>query len=916
VKLNKIAYALSMMALSGTVVAQTDPQKIEKIEVTGSLIKRAVDEGALPVQIVTRAEIERSGVTSAEQLLSKLTSNGNGNTNLGSQVGIQLSTEGRNNNGNSTANLRGLGSSNTLVLLNGRRVALHGAKGFAVDLNSIPLAAVERVEVLKDGASSLYGTDAIGGVINFILRKDYEGVEGTAFIDVTDEGGGNIWRISGLGGWGSISKDGYNFLASVTHDEQKFLRGSQRSFSNGNQPARGLSTDTTGTPFATQTGRTGSAIGASFKLPGDAQAYTRANLLNFQGKCGSIAGQAPYEYVLNDFAAARYGCTYDTGSTAVLQQPNERTNVVTRGTFALNPSHSIIVEAVASKSVANKEFEPLQLTTTGTLANAWYPVGGPYYQDLSAFIPTFDKTKPIAYRWRCSPCGPREIETTSESYRILAGLEGSLGGKWDYKVGFSTAQSKADSILNGGYFYTARLISALGSGKVNPFSPDGVSQTQEALDLINGAKATGARLFGGKTTLLQFDGTVSGEIMTLPAGPLALAAGFDFREESYVFSDGSTQTEPIFQAPFDPNFDKVKRRIGAVFAETVVPLYKGLEATFAVRHDNYSDVGGTTNPKASLRYTPNNLVLFRSSYGTGFRAPSFFQVYGAVSESQIPGNVEDPVLCPQNPKDPVYCAIRPNARQGGNPDLKPEKSKQWSVGFVTSPTKSITASVDLWQIRRTELIYELTPQQVIANYATFPGALVRSADGTLTGPGAYIRAGYVNADGDVTRGTDVSVQMTGNVAAGKWTAAMDGTYVQSHRERIFKTDEFTEFAGQWSTRDIYPRWKHALSFTYEQGPWSGTLTQNYTHSYKDELPYQDPPPAGFDGTVKAYIVYGLSATYKGIKNLTINAGVKNLLNTDPPFTAHNYDFVGGAGWDPRVADPRGRAYFASATYKF
>jgi iron complex outermembrane receptor protein len=910
VKLKALAQVIPLLFIAPVLAQQ---QELEKIEITGSSIKRVADEGALPVTVITREDIQRSGFTSAEQLVTSLAASGNGGTNLASQVGIQLSTEGRNNNGNSSADLRGLGASNTLVLLNGRRVALHGAKGYAADLNSIPLGAIDRVEILKDGASSIYGTDAIAGVINFIMRKDYTGIEATAFADITEAGGGNIFRVQALGGWGSLAKDRFNLVAGLTYDEQKALNGSQRSFSNGNQPARGLSTDTTGTPFATHTGRSGSAIGSSFRLPNDTQAYTRANLLAFQGKCDSIAGMAQYEYILNDFAAARYGCTFDTGSTAVLMQPNERINGVLRGTFAFAPNHTATIEAIATKSTAKKTFEAQQLTTAGTLANAWYPVGGPFYQDLSAFIPSFDKTKPIAYRWRCYPCGNREIETVTDSFRLLAALDGTLG-RWDYKVGLSTGESKANSTLGGGYYFTDGLIAALASGKLNPWSIDG-SQPADGLALLNAASARGEKLFGGKATLVQLDGTVSGEIFKLPAGPIIGALGFDFRQESYVFSDGSTTTRPILNAPFDPSFAKVKRDISAVYAEAIVPIIKGLEANGSVRHDQYSDFGGTTNPKVSLRFQPNNQMLFRGSYGTGFRAPSFFQVYGSTSESQIPGNIADPVLCPKNPNDPVFCAIRPNARQGGNPDLKPETSKQWAIGTVLSPSKDFTATVDFWEIKRKDLIYELTPQQVVANFETFPNNFVRSADGTLLGPGAYIQAGYVNADGDITRGIDVSMQYSMPVARGKLNVSMEGTYIDSHRERVFVTEEYTEFVGQWSTRAIFPRWKHTLGFTYSTGPWVVGLTHRYTHSYKDELPY-GPPPPGFVEKVKAYSTFDVSASYTGIKNVTLRAGIKNVADTDPPFTAHNYDFVGGAGWDPRVADPRGRAYVLSASYKF
>ena len=919
-KLRKLVELVSVICVAGPVLAQqATPQKLEKVEVTGSSIKRVQDEGALPIQVITKADIDRAGITSAEQLVATITANGSGADNLSSNVGIQLGTTDRNNNGNTSANLRGLGASSTLVLLNGRRVSTHGAKGNAVDLNSIPLAAVQRVEVLKDGASAIYGTDAIGGVINFILRKDYTGVELTAFADITQHPGGDLHRGSILAGKGDLAKDGFNVMASLTFDKQYRLSGPQRSFANGFQPARGLSPDTTGTPFATQTGAAGTAIGSSYILPSTgARTYNRANLLSFQGKCDSVPTMSQYQSALWASPGFANACAYDYGGAEVLIQPVERTNFVSRGTLQLNANHAAFVEVVASRTKAEKQFEPYQITTTGSLLGAAYPVGGPFYQNLSAFIPTFNATRPIAYRWRCTDCGLRQVGTTTDNYRVLAGLDGILAGKWDYKLGASTAASKADSTLTRGFLYQGPMIAALASGQINPWLLPGQTQTAAGQALLNGARADGAKLFGGQAGLVQVDGSISGELMNLPAGPLSAAAGFDVRRESYKFSDGSTSTQAIYQAPFDAEFKKVTRDIKAVYAEVAVPILKRLEATLAVRHDRYSDFGGTTNPKVSLKWNPLNEVLFRGSYNTGFRAPSFFQLYGAQGEGPIPGNIADPVLCPAGNvagADLTVCAIRPNARQGGNRSLTPEKSKQWSIGTVIAPVEWASASVDLWQIKRTDRIYELTPQQVVANYQTFPENLVRGTDGRLDGPGGFIRAGFVNAEGDITRGVDLGLQFNGRLGNGRWNAALDGTYIDSFRSRIFASQPYIETVGKWNSRDLFVRWKHQARITYSEGPWSGTLSQSFTAGYKDEVPAGVVPP-GFNPDVKSYTTYNVSATYAGFKNTTVTLGVKNLFDRDPPFTAHNVDFAAGAGWDPRVADPRGRAFIARVTYTF
>jgi iron complex outermembrane receptor protein len=941
VKLKQLAQIVSLICIAGPALAQTPAPtvspsapapaakppaaKTEKIEVTGSNIKRVQDEGALPIQIISREDIERAGITSAEQLVATISANGNGTDNLSSNMGvINNSPEFRNNFGNASANLRGLGASSTLVLLNGRRVSTHGAKGNAVDLSTIPLAAIQRVEVLKDGASAIYGTDAIGGVINFIMRKDYKGVELTAFSDMTEGGGGNVYRGNVLMGWGELGKDRFNVMANLTWDKQEKLRAEdRRSFVNGFQPERGLSPDTTGTPFATVGTGAGSALPGSFTTPNlgtGATLFNRANLLSFQGRCDSVPQMTQYQFVLWDTPSFRYGCAYDYVGQQTLIQPLSRYNAVGRATFELTPTNTLIAEFVGNKTNATRAFEESQVVTSVAAGNA-YPVTGSAYATvanaLRSFIPTFDNTRPLAYRWRCLECGKRTIETDTQAYRGLLAMEGQVG-KFDYKVGVSTAKSKADSVLLDGYMRATDFNTLLASGLVNPFLFPGQTQTPAAMAAIEAAKAKGTKLFGGEATLKQVDGSISGEVYNLPAGAIAAAAGFDFREESYKFSDGapSGPAGGVRDAPFDAEFPKVSRKIRAYYAEAIVPLLKNLELTAAVRRDKYSDFGTTTNPKASLKFTASENVLFRGSYSEGFRAPSFFQLYTATSESPIPGNIADPVLCPQNPGNPTFCAIRPNGRSGGNPTLQPETSKQWTVGFVLVPTTWLTTSVDLWQIRRKDIIYSLTPQTVVANFTTFPENLVRGATGRLDEPGGYIRAGYVNADGDILRGLEFSAEAKTKLGNGRLTTSFNGTYLDSVKTRVFITQPYTNLVGIQDPNftTLYIRWKHNISATYSTGPWNFTLTQNFTGRYNDQRPFTPPP--GWDSEVKAYVTHNFSTSYTGFKNTTLRFGIKNIANTKPSFTAHNVDFLPGAGWDARVGDPRLRAYTMSATYKF
>ncbi|MGB9108153.1 MAG: TonB-dependent receptor plug domain-containing protein, partial [Telluria sp.] len=241
-KLKKLAQMIAVIGIVSPAIAQEvqSDKPIQRVEITGSSIKRIAREGALPLEVISRKQLQDQGIVTAEQLIATLNVNGNGSDNLASNADVTSGAQ-RGNNGASSANLRGQGADSTLVLLNGRRVATYGMKGSAVDLNSIPMSAVERVEVLKDGASAVYGTDAIGGVINFITKKDYRGLEAEAFDDTTQHGGSNIARVSVTGGWGDLDKDGFNLLVTGSRRENKALRGDQRDFVNTFQPNRGVS---------------------------------------------------------------------------------------------------------------------------------------------------------------------------------------------------------------------------------------------------------------------------------------------------------------------------------------------------------------------------------------------------------------------------------------------------------------------------------------------------------------------------------------------------------------------------------------------------------------------------------------------------------------------------------------------------
>ncbi|MBW8823286.1 MAG: TonB-dependent receptor, partial [Xanthomonadales bacterium] len=508
----------------------------------------------------------------------------------------------------------------------GRRVATHGLAGQVVDLNSIPFGAIERVEVLRDGASAVYGTDAIGGVINFITRNDYQGLQLTSGVDITQEGGGNIYRAGMLGGWGNLDKDRWNVWIAVDAKKNDALRGYQRDFANSFQPNRGLSPDTRGTPFATVGTGTNSLIGAGLKDPASGLTKTSINTLNLPGGAGCENGgdmMGPYGSQIWASPGASFACAWDYGRARTIQQPVKTFQAIGRATFKLGDHSEFFAEFMGSNVSSIRQFEAQQLSTSINASatqldayelnpNTKATYDSIYNQLLNYFGPqaNLQYGKPITYRWRCEACGPRQLKTTTKSYRILLGLTGTLG-TWDYNVGLSRAQSKAESTLAGGYYYTPQLKAMLKNGVLNPFLMPGQSQSVAAISGLAAADATGLQLYSGTTAMTTLDASFSGSLgfHLWSKESVQAAFGMDMRREEYEFSgpaDWARGNAFIFGAPGDAaNYmPKKTRNVKAIFAEFNVPVFDSLSLDLAVRHDRYDGFGGTTNPKYSFKWQP------------------------------------------------------------------------------------------------------------------------------------------------------------------------------------------------------------------------------------------------------------------------------------------------------------------------
>ncbi|WP_425228725.1 TonB-dependent receptor domain-containing protein [Sphingomonas sp.] len=958
-----------------------------EVLVTGSRLRQDPNNSALPLQIITTQDLAREGINSPEQLISFLSTNGNGADNLASNADVTSGAQ-RGTNGLSAANLRGQGSAATLVLLNGRRVAAHGLTGSAVDVNQIPFAAIDRVEVLKDGASAIYGTDAIGGVINFITRKDFRGIDLTGFTDITQEGDSPIYRLSGTVGYGDLATQHFNIMGSVSKSWNGVLYGRDRDFVNGNQPNRGLSIDTRGTPIATafpinptaagvgitQTGTLlGGASGATalsgLVIPGTTTlANGGINVLNLPGGagCESFDGGMPYDYQLWSNPSARYACAYDTGRAAVLQQPLETLTYYGRATVALG-RHEIYAELTGSDANSAKRFSENQYSANNTSLPIAYPLNSltattynDIYNRLVAVFPAIAPNygKPIAFRYRCIACGTREYVTDTKTFRAALGAQGPIGFGFDYNVGASYARSESSSVLGSGYQYrgtfaTAAAAAASGTGAtlagqadtraptapgatapgivglfnagiLNPFS---LTQSAQALAGLDAVSARGVTLYGGKYEVKQADASIAGPLFRLPGGSAQLALGVDFRRETYSFNGSAAAAinmPDIFNAAFD-NVNALTpktRDVKAAYAEIGFPIFPWFELSGAVRVDDYSGFGTTTNPKVTAKLRPSDWLLFRGSYNTGFRVPTFNQIFNGTTQSPNPGNTRvDPSTCSSgvvNSNVPGCAAITPDTLTGGNLNLGPETSDQYSLGVVFQPTRRLSASFDFWSIAVDNTIGALTIDQLLANYQYFPDRIIRT-NGVIT----LLDLRSDNIGSRRTQGLEVSLRAAFDLAGGVLSAGLDGTRLLKKREKFLPTQPYgPSLIGNFTfAGDLGLRWKHNAFLTWTNDNVTLSLSQIYRDGYRN---YALPGIANgtvtrpdYNSRVNSYTLYNLSLGYRIRPGFQLTFGVRNLLDTDPPF-AITYDSNTGAGssWEPRVADPRGRSFTVSTEVRF
>jgi iron complex outermembrane receptor protein len=883
--------------LLGHAAAQDAAAPIPKVEITGSAIKRIDAETALPVQVITREEIDKVGVTTATEILARLSANVGG---LGDGVSI---TDGKDQRGFNSANLRGIGTSSTLVLLNGRRMANFASPGddTGVDLNNIPAAAIARVEVLLDGASALYGTDAIGGVINFITRKDFQGVELNAYGLKTKEGGAGKRTASLTAGHGDLAKDGFNLFAVADFQRTDALSTSQRDFINDLHIPERL-------PHLLS----GFTAPANIRLTSDQRDYLNEHGFLLNGKpltnrtinLSIPTCSGPANLYLPAGTGGVDACTYNYMGDTELYPKSEKANFLSRGVLQLNGENQLYAEVALSRSKTWYAASTAR-ANGATIDASKIPALAGY--DLGSEEAGGDSE--VGLRIRLTEAGRRTSELTSESQRYVLGWTGSHNG-WDYDVGLNHSVNVVRDRDTHGYLLKDKLFAGLASGVINPFGPS----SQAGRDLINSIQVND-EVRHARGVMDALDVKVSHPIGTLAGGEAALAVGGELRHEkteynpSALLMSDNINNDP---APDGGQATSYARNVKAVYGELLLPFTKELEAQLSARYDHYQVVGGAASPKIGLSYRPNSTMLWRASAGRGFRAPSMTDLYRP-TQVNATAILPDPVYCATVDNNYADCADAWETHRHSNPNLKPERSRQFSAGLVLQPSKQVSLSLDYWNIKRTDLIAEIGDDVLLANTTKYADLIHRDEDAYIQ----YIDLYKENRGAQKAAGLDLAIEYKGvKTWAGNFGGRLAGTYVTDSKLQNEKDGPYVSNLGRYVTDGVVQRWRHTITLDWDYGPYAATLSNTFSSGYEDQNSAinLDDGSVVARNRVKSYSLWDLTGAWQASKALKLRAGIQNLFDTAPPFSNQAYHFI--SGYDPTYADVRGRRVYASVNYAF
>jgi len=929
----------------------TKAVNLEKIQVTGSRIRRVESEGVQPVVTIDRAAIVNSGVTTVGDLLQELPS----------IAGNATSPRVNNGGGDGAAeiSLRGLGTDRTLILLNGRRLVQQ-------DVNSIPINLIQRVEVLKDGASAVYGSDAIGGVVNFITRKDFKNLELSADYGISGESDG---ERRGLGiSWGA-STEKASIMIGLNYNQQDAVSAADRSFSNfatylssGSIVQAGSSRNPRGritVPRAT--------TGAQYNCPGTG---ANVDVSLIAGRSG--ASQSDYQCYLGSRDAFNFQAVGN-----VVLTPQERSGVFTVANYSFSDSVEGYTEFFlnstrSSFTIAPLPFDARNDNTIVSATNAFNVFG----QDFGGI----DGTNPNLLS-RFSSLGNRSAEYQTDVAQINLGVRGDLGfltafpkladWTWDAGIGYGRLEQQADRV---GYVFGPALSAALGpsftradgsfgcgtsaatevSGCV-PINIFNLSDPAQVASLQSVAANAGSSL---NTVLKTATFNLSGDVAQLPAGALGIAFGAEYRKEI------QTNSVDFLARSLPPDFNSCYLSqetcsnptqgdfsVTEFYGEAIVPVIKDLpyvkQLNFitGVRFSDYSNFGSTTNAKLGLELRPVDDLLIRANYAKVFRAPTIADLFTppsinnpqfadpCVGTTQAVGvNANFDRTCQNVPRDGSYApqTSQVSATVSGNPNLDPEKGTVLTYGFVYDPSfallNGISLSVDFWRYRLKDTIETLDPntaagQCLATGSDAFCNLIQRAPDGQISNFGSpTFNLGKVN-----TNGIDTGIKYRSpKTPYGRFNGSIDVTYLAKY-DRIPDANNpsfVISNAGRYNNQDgNFSRVRGVGSVGWSNSDFEVNLGTRYIGEY--EIGDADlSKGVSADGSIPGVVLsfggtwyYDATASYKVKKtNTKFLVGVDNLSDEQPPVQFANNSL--NANTDVNTFDTVGRYFFFKITQGF
>jgi iron complex outermembrane receptor protein len=847
-----VGVAATLASSPAALAQQEDPAQLGRIVTTGTRINRLDVEASRPITVISREDIERSGQPTVAEVLRSTTYN---------SFGESRETSGSSFGGQSLVGLKGIGAERTLILLNGRRLPRSPVTADqAIDLATIPLEAVERIEILTDSASAIYGSDAIGGVVNIILRSDFEGVQLMANMGRPSQEGADTQSTSAVFGT-STGRGSFIVAAEAFKKDMIFSRDrpySAPDFGNGVD----LGTTEGISPF-------GNTL-ADFFGNGGVGGPDRAD-----PNCDSVVdsdGNPLFSGIYSD--GLNESCTYAYAAVAGETQDISRDSVFINAEYEITPDVTAIYTGTYSQVEAFGRYAAaaglfcIDLDAIPNLDPEWQDLQGIDTIDCDGVNPVFDAA--LAHRF--VGVGTRDDFDTNVLFDNQLTFEGSAGiFDWDAWVGKTNYSGK-----NRGYNYvrTSAVEALVLSGEYNPLdplSPDNDDAYAQMRHTISRDIETEFTRVGGS---LGFD---AGE---LPAGPIGWAVGFEYNDQEFRdIYDPAQEAQDVIGAA--GNSSSGERSNYAVFGEALLPLTDTLELSVAARYDDYDDSAGSeTTPFLALRYRPNESWLFRASWGEGFRAPNMTNLYSAASFSAEPA--VDLVFCEANNIDP--CANgQADSFSGGNDELQPELSESYNLGVAWADSR-MSVSADYWNIDITEALTIPTAQDLInlefEGRELPPGAVItRDGSGAISDclpgqtEGCGISRPWLNLARLDYTGIDVRFDYNLPLSGSELNFRVIHSHILEALEQTTPTDDIEDVAGMQDT----PEFRSVFVTEWNRGDHAVSLIVNHIDGYLNAN----------DENISSMTTADVQWAWDVTANGRLILGVLNIADEDPPLDPFN-----------------------------